>query len=245
MQSLLVLYSALAVFGVGVTIVDLIGVFEHGGNPDSGHGSPDHDGGGHDAGAHDDAGGDHDASDGTGHDGDSAHDDDSGHHEDGGQHHDGHALAHEDGHGGSYVASAEAGTRAVARAIGLLRSGVYFSLGAGLTGLFSLLTKVPALSGLLWSAGAGVFIALLARGLRSFIRKDLDSSFKPGEFIMDEATVTVPIGPGAMGKIAVRRYGVETELYARAKDAALSLPRGAKVRIVDWDSDCHWVESLE
>ncbi|HRW23213.1 MAG TPA: hypothetical protein P5298_02265, partial [Spirochaetia bacterium] len=134
------------------------------------------------------------------------------------------------------------GTRAVAKAIGTLRLGVYFSLGAGPTGLFALLTGQRPVASLAWSAGAGLFIAALSKALRAFIRKDLDSSIKPAEFIMDEAVVTVPVLPGEMGKATVRSYGKETELYVRSRDAAAAFPKGSAVRIVDFDDDCYWIE---
>lgn len=247
MHSLLVLYSALAVFGVGVTLIDLFGVFDHA----SGHGHDDassdsgHGDGGHDAVDDDSAGGD-DAGDAHADDASDSSADSGGHdmvHTGGhDSSHDQHAVAT---HGGSYVASAESGTRAVAKALGFLRSAVYFSLGAGLTGLFSILTKVPVLSGLLWSSGAGLFIAILAKSLRTFIRKDLDSTLKPEEFIMDEAVVCVPIAAGAMGKVRVRRYGRELDLYAKAKDPLVHLAKGSRVRIVDMDADTCWVEALD
>jgi len=213
MQSLFILYSALAVFGVGVTVIDLFGVFEHAG--------------------------------GSGHPDDSGHDDGAGH-DDGGGHDDGHELATHDPvhHHGSYIASADSATRFVARTIGALRMVVYFSLGAGPTGLFAVLTGVAPGESLAWSAGAGVSIAILARALRSFIRKDLDSSIAPEEFIMDEATMTVSIIPGAMGKAAVRRYGTEHELFVRAKDIQTAFIKGEKVRIVDFDDDCYWIEPV-
>ncbi|HAE23116.1 MAG TPA: hypothetical protein DCG47_12445, partial [Spirochaetaceae bacterium] len=131
MQSLLVLYSALAVFGLGVTIVDLFGVFDQA--------SPS----GEDAGGADapsDSGDDSADSDASGHDGDSGGEADSGIDGGSGDHspHDadateGQDAAHtaESGHAhgdrGSYVAAASAGTRLVAKTIGTLRSGVYFS----------------------------------------------------------------------------------------------------------------------
>jgi len=105
-----------------------------------------------------------------------------------------------------------------------------------------MLTGVQAAESLAWSAGAGLFIALLARSLRGFIRKDLDSSIKASEFIMDEATITVSVMPGAMGKAAVRCYGRETEVFVRAKDPAKSFSRGSTVRIVDYDDECCWVD---
>jgi hypothetical protein len=45
-----------------------------------------------------------------------------------------------------------------------------------------------------------------------------------------------------MGKAIVRRYGRDAELYVRCKDPGKALPKGAEVRIVDWDDDCYWVE---
>ncbi len=227
MNSLFILYSALAAFGVGVTVIDLFGVFEHAGH-DAGHGD--------DATGDDDASGDDDA---TGHD-DATGDDDAAGHDSPSHAHAGSLVSHR---GGSYVASADAGTRLVARTIGVLRTVVYFSLGAGPTGLFAMITDVGPAASLAWSTGAGVFIAALARGLRSFIRKDLDSSIRPEEYIMDEAVVTVTVAPGAMGKVAVRRYGRESELYVRAKDPGSGFPKGAAVRIVDYDDDCYWVEA--
>jgi hypothetical protein len=247
MSGLFVLYSALAVFGIGVTIVDLFGVFEHAGQSED-----NHDGGfiGDHAG---DAGSDHadGASDGTeagsGPYDDSAHSDgDAGSHGDHGQTTAEHAATAEQGYGerGSTISSADSGTRFVARTIGALRTGVYFSLGAGPTGLFAMLTGVQSSESLAWSAGAGIFIAVLARSLRAFIRKDLDSSIKASEFIMDEATITVSVMPGAMGKAAVRRYGRETEVFVRAKDPARAFQKGTLVRIVDFDDECCWVDVL-
>jgi len=42
----------------------------------------------------------------------------------------------------------------------------------------------------------------------------------------------------------VRRYGREAELYVRAKDPGAAFPKGAAVRIVDYDDDCYWVETF-
>ncbi len=107
-----------------------------------------------------------------------------------------------------------------------------------------MLTGVGPGPSLAWSAGAGLFIATLSKALRAFIRKDLDSSIKPAEFIMDEAIVTVPVLPGEMGKATVRSYGKETDLYVRSKDARATFPKGSAVRIVDFDDDCFWIEPV-
>lgn len=125
-----------------------------------------------------------------------------------------------------------------------MRLGVHFSLGAGPTGLFAVATGVPAGASLVWSAGAGLFIAILARTLRSFMRRDLDSTIKPEEFLMDRAVITVSVTPGAMGKALVRRYQRETELYVRCVDPDLALAKGREVRIVDLDGEAYLVEPL-
>ena len=238
MQSFFILYSTLAVFGIGVTIIDLFGVFDHL--------APGTDG---------DSGGDTDAGF-AGAEGDSQVSDlqDI-------QDLQADATDAEVNYGdrGSWVVSGQSGTRpglqktvrrnadrgtqAVAKLIGTLRTGVYFSLGAGPTGLFALLTGVGAIASLGWSAGAGIFIAVLSRTLRAFVRRDLDSSIKPEEFLMDQAVISVPVSPGAMGKAIVSRYGRDTELYVRCKDQSQALPRGETVRIVDMDDDCYWVEA--
>lgn len=221
MESLFIIYSALAVFGIGVTIVDLVGVFDHMGS-DSAH------------------------SDDSDSDADSAAEADSAHEtglsEDSAEGAPGHTDSGPEH--GSYIASAGAGTKAVAKTIGALRTGVYFSLGAGPTGLFGLITGLSAGKSLAWSAGAGVFIAVLAKSLRVLARRDLDSSIKPEEFLMEKAVVSVTIAPGSMGKVIARRYGTETELYARCRDAGLRIAKGSEVRIIDADSGCYWVEPL-
>ena len=229
MQSFYILFSTLTVFGIGITVIDLFGVFDQSAAGEDGYGLGDSA----------DAVGAADSGEG------SADDD-----------------ANPDapyGDRGSWVVSgppgsrpgnrmttgrgADHGTLAVARLVGTLRSVVYFSLGAGPTGLFALLTGVGGTASLAWSAGAGVFIALLTRTLRAFVRRDLDSSIKPEEFLMDQAVISVPVSPGSMGKAIVSRYGRDTELYVRCKDHSRALAKGEAVRIVDLDDDCYWVEA--
>lgn len=224
MQSLFVLYSALAVFGLGVTVVDLFGVFDQ-------------------AAASDDEGGpDGDEADGTADAGDAADAPDGGDGEAGPE--GAEAPAASQAARGSLVVGGQKGVRAVAKLIGTLRIGVYFSLGAGPTGLFALLTGVAPTASLAWAAGAGAFIAVLVKALRSFARRDLDSTVGQEEYLMDEAAVTVPVTPGAMGRAVVRRYGREAELYVRCKDPKAGLAKGARVRIVDLDESFYWVEEL-
>jgi len=232
METLHALYIALAVFGLGVTIVDLFGALDHG---DSGHDGSGHDAVGHDAGDH-----------GIGHDS-AAHD--AAAHDEGGHAAGDHDHDHEDS--GSVFGAARsepAGMRrsaAVARAIGVLRTLVYFSLGAGPTGLVALWMRLGATASRLWSVGAGAAIAILARSLRRFLRRDLDSSFKPEDFILEEAQVTVSVAPGLMGKAEVRKYGAASEIYIRATAGDLAFPRGSRVRIIDYRDDCYLVEAAD
>jgi membrane protein implicated in regulation of membrane protease activity len=126
-----------------------------------------------------------------------------------------------------------------------MRTGVYFSLGAGCTGLVALGTGQGALGSLAWGLLAGAGIAALARFLRRSLRRDLDSSFSPEEFLLEEAQVIVPIGPGMMGKVEVRKYGAATEVYARAEDPAQAFARGARVRLIDYREGSYLVEPAD
>ena len=248
MHSYFILYSALAVFGIGVTIIDLLGVFDPVSSTESG---------------------DADGTEATdilvdGPEAVSTTSIEVSDIQEGGSEvtailDDATNPETQNGDQGSWVASgftrkqqrvwpAPVGgsgnkTLTVAKFIGTLRTGVYFSLGAGPTGLFALFTGIGGTTSLAWSTGAGVFIAILAKMLRTFVRRDLDSSIKPEEFLMDLAVISVPVSPGALGKALVMRYGRETELYVRCKDQNLALAKGETVRIVDLDDECYWVEA--
>mgnify|MGYP000863706756 CR=1 FL=1 len=230
MQSLFVLYSALAVFGLGVMVVDLFGAFDQGASSDGGE-----------ADGTADAGDAADALDDGGTEGETGPDGDEDAAEPAAEPE---APAASQAARGSLVVGGQKGVRAVAKLIGTLRIGVYFSLGAGPTGLFALLTGVAPAASLAWASGAGAFIAVLVKALRSFARRDLDSTVGQEEYLMDEAAVTVPVAPGAMGRVLVRRYGREAELYVRCKDPKAGLSKGARVRIVDLDEGFYWVEEL-
>ncbi|QQO11191.1 hypothetical protein [Breznakiella homolactica] len=227
METLFIVYVALSVFGLGVTVVDFIGILDHVGGgsdgADGSQGSDDYGGDGHDS--------DGDSSDGDGHD---AADHSGGDHS---------QDTTSDSHHGSYIAPGDTGVKAVTRIMGILRFLVYFALGAGPTGLFALLTGHTSAESLVWGGAAGLAVAVLAKLLRKLIRRDLDSSIKPSEFLMEKAEVTVPVLPGKTGKAVVRQFGKETEIYIRSKDASRSFPRGSSVRIVDYDDSSYWVES--
>jgi hypothetical protein len=203
MGNLFVIYTALTVFGLGITIVDFLGVFDHSGDNT---GAADHGDGGHgdDAAADQAAGHDH----------------------------------------GSQLGSAGAGVRTVTAILGLLRLGVYFALGAGPTGLFALFTGLSRGQSMIWSLGAGIGIAALTRLLRKFLRRDLDSSIKSEELLMEKAVVLVPVNPGEIGKALVRRFGTETEIYVRCRNDNAAFPKGAEVQITEYDENFYWIEAV-
>jgi hypothetical protein len=222
MTGLLAVFIALTVFGAGVTIIDFFGLLEHGdANSDA------HDGelglAGHDIGA------DHGATD---------HGDFADH---GAADHES-VLSPGEKHP---TQTGETGVKVVARALSTLRLLVYFALGAGPGGLAAVLTHHSLVSSLLWAAGIGVFVAVLARLLRRFIRRDLDSTIHSDELLMENAVLTLPLEPGALGKAIVRQYGREEEVVIKANDPKLRLEKGAAVTITGADGSVYYIEKTE
>jgi hypothetical protein len=204
MGILFAFYTALSIFGLGVTVIDFLGLPDHaGGDMDT----PAPDGGG-DGGA-------------------------TGDHADGGFRY---------GEAGALLGSGNTGIRFITRLTALMRAAVYFSLGAGPTGLFALFTGRSALSGLIWAGAAGIGIAVLGGALRKLIRNDIDSSIKPEEMLMEKAIISVPVSRGRLGKAIVRQFGREQEVYVRGKDKNASFAKGCEVRIVDYDESQFWIE---
>ncbi len=230
------IYLGLLVYGAGVLALSFLGLLGH----DQGHDGDIHDGAeiGHDA----DAADGHEADDG--HDGDDGHDaaDGQGH---GGGRADGAVAGYEraggdaargrSGRGGS-------GLRVASRVASLLRSSVFLALGAGATGLFAGARGLGAPEGAAWAAGAGVLVLAISRIVRRLVRRDLDSSFKSEEFLMEEAVVSIPASPGQMGKAELRKFGADIELYVRSADPSRPLAKGERVRIVDCADECYYVE---
>ncbi len=238
------IYLGLLIYGAGVLLLGFFGVFGH---------EHDHDGSGETASGHDA---------GLGHQGgvDSVHD-----HE-GGQVQDAHDGAHKAAHDGgahddgqdlqraaSSISLLErsrrggaggAGVAAVSRVVSVLRSSVFFAFGAGATGIFAGFRGLGDFEGALWAFGAGILTLAIARLVKRFVRRDLDSSFKSEEFIMEEAVVIVPVEPGRIGKAEIKKYGAGIELYVKSVDPSQSLAKGERVRIVECSDDCYYVESL-
>jgi membrane protein implicated in regulation of membrane protease activity len=208
------IYLGLLVYGAGVLVLSLFGALGHDAHGDGNHDA--HGGDGHDA-------------HGDGHDQD---------HGGAAQRPEGSLAAIEKARRG------DAGTRAVSRIASFLRTTVYLSLGAGATGLFAASRGLGPLEGAAWAAGAGVLVLAVARIARRLVRRDLDSSFKSEEFLMEVGVVVVPAAPGEMGKIEVRKYGASAELYVKAAAASRGLAKGERVRVVDCGDDFYLVEPV-
>ena len=231
-MSLTSIYIASAIFGAGVTVIDMLGILG-----DLFHES----GGAHDAGSHGDHG-DHDGDHGGFH-GDHAgahgdHDDAAGS-EHAGEHAEG--LTHADK--GSAAAHETYSERNVlGQILSIARSVVHFSLGFGPVGLFAVATGRGTLASLAWSVPVGVVAMIGGRLLRQLQRQRLDSQLSDADMIMERGEVLVSIGKGQIGKVRLLVEGVYAERYARAHDPAKSLPVGASVRVVDVSEECVYVE---
>ena len=229
MEWLSVIYVAAAVFGAGVTLMDLLGVLGHGVHGAGGHDTGGHPVDGEGAGAGHDAGG-HPVDDslaGGGHDGHIA-----------GAGHElpaGHGSSHADGTQHSSIVSQDPrlprlnlGLRSLAAA----RTLVYFCLGLGPIGWIAIARGSTPSASLLWGLPAGVLFAAVGLGLRRLQRSVLDSQVREEELLMEPARVIVPITAGQIGKVRIIFGGRNVERYARARDASQSFPTGASVRIV-------------
>ena len=235
MEWLKALYVATTIFGVGVTVADLIGAFSNMGEDTEGDGSDDATDGGETDGAIEFDGGD-DAGGGDADAGDIS-DSDSGDIEVVDEVGD---LA---GEQGSLIAHDRRNRRNPVLAIlTALRTAVYFSLGFGPVGWFAT-TQYPSLATtLLWSLPMGVVVAIGTRMLRSFMRRDLSSTITHEDLIMEKGVVTVSIATGQIGKVRVLVGGTYVDRFAKSSESD-SLPVGAVVRVVDSDDEYVYVES--
>ncbi len=217
MGGLLTLYIAASVFGIGVTLLDLLGILGHSGGHGGGHDSDAQDSGGHDAGAHGAI--EHDA----GVHGAVEHDDGT------------HQTAAQEAAPSSLLGHQPPQRPIGLRALTALRTVVYFSFGFGPMGWISHSMSGSLLASLAWSIPTGILFAGAGLVLRRIQRSTLDSQVSDAELLMEEAEVTVPIEPGLIGKVRVKALSVER--FARAKEAEESYAVGEKVRVVSLADD--------
>ena len=202
MADLFVLFTALTVFGVGVTIIDFLGVFDNTGD-------------------NADTAGDDDASAGISRPGSN--------------------LVQENKHSGSE----KTGFKIISKIMTFLRNGVYFSLGFGPTGLFAAFSGMSKTSGLIWAVSVGAGIMILARLLRRFIRRDLDSSIKPDDLLQENGVLLLPLEGEEISKAIVRQYGREIEIFVRSRDTNVKLEKGKEIIIEEYDNDVYWIKPVE
>lgn len=222
MTWLLSLYIGATVFGVGVTVIDLLGLL--GGESEGGDSDSDADG--------DLADGDladgFESADDAGDSGDDAAGEDT---DDGGEDHSS-IAGHDVRRKRSVVLRIMAGVRAL----------VYFALGFGPVGWFALGSGQTALASIAYAAPVGALVMLGARGLRRLLRSELSSSVKESDLLMERGEVTVTIGPGQLGRVRIKLGGAYIDRYARAQNATSPLAPGTAVRVVDVSDECVYVE---
>jgi membrane protein implicated in regulation of membrane protease activity len=237
MDTMLAVYIGATVFGVGVTIADLVGAFSSIGEGGEGDADVDIDAGDADADADFDG------------DLDGDFEVDAG---DGGDGGDGEVDVDGDEAGGDEDADESGGSVAGhdkryripvgLRILSMARNLVYFALGFGPVGWFATTQYDANATTLAWSLPVGVAVMVTARGLRRLMRRDLTSSIDTSDLLMEPGKVTVSIMPQQMGKVRVLVSGVYTERFARGRDAAQAFPVGTAVRVVDADDTCVYVE---
>lgn len=215
------LYVASAVFGVGVLIIDFIGLLgghdDHGGTQDA---------------AFDDGGGDNGGEAGEDLADASADQPDS---DEGASDHD---QADDAG-----STSIETGGVLVLSGLRYLRSLVYFCVGFGPVGLLALWKGYGPPVSLLWSVPVGLGSVFVVRRILRLQTKATDSSLRPEDLIMSKATVLVPLSKGSMGKVRVEVGMGVSEQYALPERDGESFERGERVYVARVSDECVYVES--
>ncbi len=127
--------------------------------------------------------------------------------------------------------------------ISVLRYTVYFCLGFGPVGLFYIIMYEKNLASLYYSVPMGFVVILIVIIVRKTLIKELDSRFKDSDFIMEKAEVLVTIGKKSMGKIRINYAGTYQDRYARNSDRDKIIERGSLVRIIDITDECFIVKT--
>lgn len=221
------LYIASAVFGVGVLILDFIGLLggqnDHSGTQDAAFDGGGDEGG--DAGA-EDADTSADQADAEASQADS--DEDTGDQD----------QADHAGH-----ASVDARGVLVLSGLRHLRSLVYFCVGFGPVGLLALWKGYWPPVSLLWSIPAGLGSVFVVRRILRFQTKDTDSSLRPEDLLMRRATVLVSLSKGSMGKVRVEVGMGVSEQYALPEHDEEHFEKGDTVYVASVSDTCIYVES--
>jgi len=236
MADIIALYTTLTVFGVGVTIVDFLGILDH-------------------AGHQDDSGADsHDQSHSVS---DEQHGSNLITDKNSAQTTFAQTAFAQTGFAQTGFAQTEFANskkeqkneklsfKVISAIMNVLRGTVYFSLGFGPTGLFASFSEQSRTSGFLWAFGVGIITLICARLVRRLIRRDTDSSIKPDELLQEKGVLLLPLEGELISKAAVRQYGREIEIYVRSRDKNINLLKGKEIIIEEYDNDVYWVIPAE
>lgn len=211
------IYILVAVFAVGVTAIESMGLLGDHGDDDGGADSGD-DGATGDFASGDDNSGDTGSDDG----GDATND------------------AHgEDGvvtRGNLPKRRRPGSERYIFKILSTLRLTVYFGLGFGPMGLVATLLDTGALWSLVLAIVAGTVSAVLYRSFIRWQRKDLDSTVHERDLVGHQATVLIAIYPNETGRVRVQLAQMVCERYATS-DSNDFIPKGARVDVLATSSD--------
>lgn len=122
------------------------------------------------------------------------------------------------------------------------RIGVYFALGFGPVGLVAVATGSSPLASLAWALPGGIASAWLARAFFRFQQRDVDSSIREAELLLERARVIVPLSHRTMGKVRVSIGQIVLERYALAEDEWETFRADDLVEIVRVTDDCVYVQ---
>ncbi len=118
----------------------------------------------------------------------------------------------------------------------------FFLCFFGLMGLVGRLV-MGTVAALVTSAVVGAGCAWLGDlVLRTLTRSNPTSAVQPQDYVGLEGQVTVPIAPGARGKISCAVKGQTTELLARLPEGAAAVPEGARMLVLEVDEGVALVE---
>jgi membrane protein implicated in regulation of membrane protease activity len=125
-----------------------------------------------------------------------------------------------------------------------VRSIAAFVTGFGTVGfLFTQMGWTP-LAASLPALGTGVLMFGISYGVTSMLyRQQADSSYAPKELVGHTAEVTLPIAPGALGKISLTYNGSFVHYAARSRGKE-EIGAGDLVKIVDFIGTTALVEKL-
>lgn len=130
----------------------------------------------------------------------------------------------------------------VFKTLTILRSAVYFCAGFGPVGLFAWLSKLSPISSLMWSIPTGIASIVITRLLMRLFKKEIDSTVKEHELLMEHGIVTVSIEKGEIGKVRINLGSAYIDRYAKAKNPNESIPLGSSIYVCDIEEDCLIVE---